>query len=182
LGAKSSFSNNADYYDLQLGNWDINSDWTLKRKYNSIICTRVLYFCKDPVKFFAKCHQYLNSGGKLFVDFGLGHHWSRFKNFKVGWVKDGEHEWEYKEGNFLWSTLWDDSFLLNKEVQLFQHRIAKFGYDNDLGSIIKKEVPAVIGINDITRFFSLKIHFKCLWEDMPQLYIFLDCVKSNEIQ
>jgi len=44
--------NNIDLYDLNLNNFDINSDWKLKRKYKCIICTRCLYFCKEPLIFF----------------------------------------------------------------------------------------------------------------------------------
>lgn len=163
---------NIDLYDLKLNNFEINSDWELNRKYNSIICTRCLYFCKDPIKFFEKCKTYLHEDGQIFVDFGLGHHWSKFNNFKVGWTKDGEHEWEYQEGNYLWSCIWDDEFLKDEQVQLFQQRIKKFGY-NDLTLAVRDEVPSLIKKNDLERLFSeVDLRFLALWEDMPQLYIF----------
>ena len=74
-----------------------NEDLNLKRKYKSIVCTRTLYFCKDPLKFVTQCKDFLLPGGEIFIDFGLGNHWTKFEKFKVGWIKDGEHEWEYFE-------------------------------------------------------------------------------------
>ena len=76
-----------DCYDLKLNNFELNSDWKLNKKYKSIICTRCLYFCKDPINLFKKCKEYLQKDGEIFVDFGLGHHWSKFTDFKVGWKK-----------------------------------------------------------------------------------------------
>lgn len=165
---------NIDLYDLNLNNWDINSNWKLNRKYKSIICTRCLYFCKDPIIFFQKCKEYLLEDGEIFVDFGIGHHWSKYKNFKVGWVKNGEHEWEYKENNYLWSTIWDNSFLENKQVKLFEERIKKFGY-NDLNIAVRDEIPKILYISDVKELFkNIEVNFLALWEDMPQLYIFIN--------
>jgi hypothetical protein len=165
---------NIDLYDLNLNNFDINSDWKLDKKYKSIICTRCLYFCKNPINFFRKCKEYLLEGGEIFVDYGLGHHWTKFKNFKVGWVKNGEHEWEYKKDNYLWSTLWDNYFLENSQVKLFQERIKKFGY-KCLNKAVEDEVPKILKISDIKELFKkVDINFLALWEDMPQLYIFLN--------
>ena len=166
-----------DCYDLKLNNFDINSDWKLNKKYNSIICTRCLYFCKNPKIFFEKCKKYLNDNGKIFIDFGLGHHLTKFKNFKVGWLKNDEHEWENKEKNYVWSCIWDDDFLKDKQVQLFQKRIKKFGY-NDLSLAVKNEVPSIISVDELKKIFTkVDISFLTLWEKMPQLYIF---VKINK--
>jgi hypothetical protein len=163
-----------DLYDLELKNWDINSDWKLNRKYKSIICTRCLYFCKDPIIFLKKCKEYLLEDGEIFVDFGLGHHWTKFKNFKVGWVKDGEHEWEYKEDNFLWSGIWNDSFLKNEQVKLFEKRIRKYGY-TDLKKAVYDELPSLIELNEIKELFKeINMDFLALCEDMPQLYMFIN--------
>jgi hypothetical protein len=135
-----------------------------------------LYFCKDPINFFKKCKEYLQKDGEIFVDFGLGHHWSKFKDFKVGWIKNGEHEWEYDEKNYLWSCIWDDSFLKNNQVQLFQKRIQKFGY-NDLSLAINNEVPVLIDRSELEELFTkIEISFLALWEDMPQLYIFIKII------
>ena len=82
------------FYDLSLSNWGINDDWNLSQKYDLIICTRCAYFAKDPQNFISKCINHLTSGGHALVDWGLGDHW-RFQDFKVGWVKDGEHEYAY---------------------------------------------------------------------------------------
>ena len=91
----------------------------------------------------------------------------------MGWIKDGEHEWEYKENNYLWSCIWDDSFLENEQVQLFQQRIKKFGY-NDLSLAVKNEIPVLINNSDLEKIFSeVNISFLALWENMPQLYIFI---------
>ena len=166
-----------DLYDLKFNNFNINSEWKLEKKYKSIICTRCLYFCKEPKLFLKKCKEYLLEDGEIFIDFGLGHHWSKFKNFKVGWIKNGEREWEYQTNNFLWSTLWDDSFIKNNQVRLFEERIKKFGY-TDLSLAVKNEVPKILKISEIKELFNkLDINFLALWEDMPQLYIFIKCQK-----
>jgi SAM-dependent methyltransferase len=116
--------------------------------------------------------KFLKPGGKLLIDWGLGDHW-RFENYKVGWVKDGEHEWAYEEDNFLWSYIWDDEYeFINTEVIKFKDRIKKLGYDgNNLKDIIKNEVP-VIFIAHPGSFGekNMKISHLALWEDLPQLY------------
>ena len=69
-----------DLYDLQLGNWDINSEWSLPKKYDTIICTRCAYFAKDPKDFIKRCYNNLKKNGTLYVDWALGDHW-RFDNY-----------------------------------------------------------------------------------------------------
>ena len=166
-------NNDIDLYDISLKNFNFNSEWKLKRKYKSIICTRSLYFCKDPITFFKKCKEYLHEDGEIFVDFFYGHGWSRFKNFKVGWLKDGEQEWEYEKGNYLWSGIWDDSFLKNEQVKLFIKRIEKHGY-TDLKKAVHDEFPSLVKLNKLKEMFKdININFLSLWKDMPQLYIFI---------
>ena len=166
--------NNIDLYDLSLQNFDLNADWKLKRKYKSIICTRCLYFCKEPMIFFKKCKEYLEDDGEIFVDFFYGHGWTRFENFKVGWLKDGEQEWEYEKGNYLWSGIWCDSFLKNEQIKLFEKRIIKHGY-TDLKKAVYDEFPSLIELNKLKEIFkNININFLALWEDMPQLYIFIN--------
>ena len=50
------FTNNdlfdGDLYDLSLGNWQINSEWKLDKKYDTIICTRCAYFFKKSRRFY----------------------------------------------------------------------------------------------------------------------------------
>ena len=161
------------FYDLSLNNWNINSDsWNIeKESFDIVIATRVAYFSKNPKDFFLKCHEILKPGGFLFVDWGLGDHW-RFKEYKVGWVKGEEHEYAYSEDNFLWSTVWDDSFSNHPELRKFSKWIEKFGY-SDLKSSIKKEVPSVLSLSDILSEFSLSCDIVSLWEESPQLYIVL---------
>ena len=81
-----------DFFDLSLNNWNINDkDWEIENNsYDLIVCTRCAYFAKNPLDFITKCHGLLKPGGSMLVDWGLGDHW-RFENYKVGWVKDGEH-------------------------------------------------------------------------------------------
>ena len=152
-------NNDIDLYDISLKNFNFNSEWKLKRKYKSIICTRSLYFCKDPITFFKKCKEYLHEDGEIFVDFFYGHGWSRFKNFKVGWLKDGEQEWEYEKGNYLWSGIWDDSFLKNEQVKLFIKRIEKHGY-TDLKKAVHDEFPSLVKLNKLKEMFKdININF-----------------------
>ena len=91
LGFTDNTFFDGDLYDLQLKNWDINSSWQLHEKYDTIISLRCPYFAKDPQEFIRRCYNSLNDGGVLYADWGLGDHW-RFKQYKVGWVKDGEQE------------------------------------------------------------------------------------------
>ena len=40
-----------DLYDRQLNNWDINADWQLNKRYDTIISLRCPYFAKNPEDF-----------------------------------------------------------------------------------------------------------------------------------
>ena len=191
LGWVDNSQYEGDLYDLQLKNWDINSDWSLKKKYDTIICTRTAYFAKDPESFISKCHSHLNTGGWLYVDWGLGDHW-RFPDFKVGWVKNNNQEWAYQKGNFLWSTIWSDEFLENREVQEFLREIKILGY-HDIKKAIKEEVPEVISLELIRKYFHVKYNIlqlgpnrresEYLWaaelkQIDPQLYILIKGQKT----
>ena len=174
------FTNNnwfdGDLYDFQLNNWKINDQWKLKKKYDTIICTRTAYFAKDPEDFIKRCYDNLNDGASLYVDWGLGDHW-RFDDYKIGWIKDGKQEYAYKDDNFLWSSVWDDSFLENEQFKLFCTRAAKFGY-KDVKKAIFQEVPKILEINLIKKYFDISYNIKALWDDKPQLYILVSCVKK----
>jgi len=176
LGFTNNNNFRGDLYDLSLNNWDINSEWTLTQKYDTIICTRCAYFAKEPENFILRCHNYLNENGVLYVDWGLGDHW-RFPNYKVGWVKNGEHEWAYKEDNYLWSTVWDDLFIDNNEFQTFSQRIQKHNYQNTKVAIFD-EVPKIINIGFINTLFETEYNMLTLWEDLPQLYILISGTKK----
>lgn len=161
-----SFNADKEFYDLSNG-WNINDEWSLRQTYDLIACTRCPYFSRDPVDFLDRCRRHLNPGGRIFLDWGLGDHW-RFKKYKVGWVRDVEHEYAYVPDNFLYSCLWRKSFEHNLVVQDFWNNVrGKFGYsDSDsLDVIVRQEVPKVID------YEFEKIKFKFLWPDLPQLYI-----------
>tara|TARA_Y100000034_G_scaffold136176_1_gene211289 strand:- start:1145 stop:1750 length:606 start_codon:yes stop_codon:yes gene_type:complete len=166
-----------DLYDLQLKNWNINSDWKLKKNYDTIICTRCAYFAKEPEQFIRRCYEHLNEGGKLYADWGLGDHW-RFEKFKIGWVKDDEQEHAYERGNFLWSSVWDDSFLDDPEFKLFEKRVEKFGYV-DAKKAMFEEVPSILELNSINKYFKITYNIKALWDDFPQLYILIKGVRNE---
>ena len=165
-----------DLYDLRLGNWNINHDWVLPKKYDTIISLRCPYFSKTPEDFIVRCYNNLNEGGRLFIDWGLGDHW-RFKNYKIGWVKEGEHEFAYHENNHLWSTVWDDSFIDNLQYKLFEQRVRKLGYNN-VQKAINNEVPFVCNLKNVKKHFNLSYEIIALWDDKPQLYILLSGVKQ----
>jgi hypothetical protein len=157
------------FYDLQLGNWEINSDWYLQQTYDLIICTRCAYFSKDPEIFVKKIKDHLTKDGIALIDWGLGDHW-RFENYKVGWVRQGEHEFAYNPNNFLYSCYWNDNLLLEKDVKEFWNAVRKnpsYGYENcvDLVAIINSEIPKII------TYDAKKIKTKFLWKESPQLYI-----------
>tara|TARA_Y100001938_G_C7920530_1_gene344254 strand:- start:106 stop:705 length:600 start_codon:yes stop_codon:yes gene_type:complete len=158
-----------DLYDLSLGNWEINSDWTLPKKYDTIISTRCPYFAKDPELFIKKVYDHLNNDGVAYLDWGLGDHW-RFNKYKIGWVKDGEHEYAYSEDNYLWSLLWSYSYSKEKEAVAFLNNCKKFGYD-DLNTAIESEVPKTLDPSELTYWQNIEFNMLTLWQDLPQLYI-----------
>jgi hypothetical protein len=142
LGSPDNSKFEGTTYDLQLGNWNINSDdWDIPQKFNTVICTRCAYFAKSPMDFFRKAYGILNKGGKLYVDWGLGDHW-RFPNYKVGWVKDGEQEFAYAESNYLWSCVWDEKFEQENCIIQFKESVSRFGYSN-ITQAVYKECPSV---------------------------------------
>lgn len=112
--------------------------------------------------------NHLNHGGHSLIDWGLGDHW-RFKNYKVGWVRDGEHEYAYSPDNFLYSCFWNDEVAYANETKLFWDAIKskkEFAYNNEnLEDVVKKEIPHLID-------YPTKItKIKFLWPESPQLYI-----------
>ena len=173
------FSNNdifpGDCYDLSLNNWQINSSWVLPKKYDTIISLRCPYFAKDPEDFVKRVYDNLEEGGKAYLDWGLGDHW-RFDDYKIGWVKNGEHEFFYSDDNYLWSSCWDESFLNNKEFKLFSDRVKRFGY-LDLEKVIRDEVPSILDISSLSYWNSITYNLKALWDNLPQLYILLSLEK-----
>jgi len=164
-----------DFYDLGLDNWNINDEnWKINKKYDLVVSTRCPYFSKDPKAFIEKCLSMLKPGGTALLDWGLGDHW-RFDNYKIGWVKDGEHEYAYEEDNFLWSTIWHDSFTQHPEYQDFQNNIKKLGYEN-VETAMREEVPAILDLKDLANI-NLRANILSLWPESPQLYI---CILVNE--
>lgn len=157
------------FYDLALNNWNINADWHLAQKYDLIVCTRVAYFAKNPAAFVKKCSEHLTDNGFALVDWGLGDHW-RFSAYKVGWVRNGEHEHAYVANNTLNSCFWSDELEKDEAVLTFWRWVVtnpKFGYrENDnVSSVVCAEVPSVVNYKTVA--------LKCvaLWQDSPQLYI-----------
>ena len=115
----------------------------------------------------------------MFVDWGLGAHWGEFRaSFKVGWLKDGEHECEYNKNNFLWSCVWSDEFTQDAEVKKFTNNIKKFGYSN-LKTSVLNEVPSILKLDYIKKYFNVEYKILSLWEDLPQLYILTVGIKNK---
>jgi hypothetical protein len=157
------------FYDFALGNWNINAHpYNIKSKFDLIVCTRCAYFSKKPVDMINSFISMLKPGGSILIDWGLGDHW-RFKNFKVGWVKEKEQEYAYTEDNFLWSCAWHNNFENHDQVKLFKESISRYGYKAKLKKIIDKEVPVVLDLKDIIGV-NIKENHLFLWPDSPQLY------------
>jgi hypothetical protein len=157
------------FYDLSLGNWNINDAWKLERNYDFIVCTRCAYFCKNPKDFIQRCKDNLAIGGQAFIDWGLGDH-LRFKDYKVGWVRNGEHEFAYNQNNFLYSCFWNEELTNHSEVQCFWNAVknnSTFGYKDidTLNDVVRREVP------ELVEYDCKKIATKFLWPESPQLYI-----------
>lgn len=166
-------ANIKDFYDIKNKNWNINVfPYEVKNKYDLIVCTRVAYFCKKPAMLIESFDKILENNGKILIDWGLGDHW-RFKEFKIGWLKNNEHENAYQSDNFLWSTIWHDLFLENSAFQLFSERVKSKGYV-DVKKAIFEEVPVVLDLNSIkNKYKKIDISLQTYWPDAPQLYIIL---------
>ena len=157
------------FYDKSLSNWEINSNWSLLQKYDLIVCTRCAYFSKNPQEFILRIKSHLNKDGFALVDWGLGDHW-RFKDYKIGWVRGGEHEFAYNQNNFLYSCFWNEELTNHSEVQVFWNAVknnSTFCYkDTDtLNDVVRREVP------ELVEYDCKKIATKFLWPESPQLYI-----------
>tara|TARA_R110000824_G_scaffold17144_3_gene70061 strand:+ start:4514 stop:5149 length:636 start_codon:yes stop_codon:yes gene_type:complete len=187
LGFKNNEMFDGEIYDLQLEgeqHWDINSDWSLSGKFDTIICLRCAYFSKNPEEFVKKCHEHLNAGGRLYVDWGIGDHW-RFEDYKVGWVKGNEQEYAYGDENYLWSFVWNDSLLEDEEFKIFSKGALNYGYD-DVPKSIFEEVPEVLRVQEVSKLFDVSMATLCLWDGTrqrtqkikPQFYVLLGCIKK----
>lgn len=166
---QGKFGLNGDLYDYQLNNWEINTDWKLDKKYDTIISLRCPYFAKDPKKFIEKCFDNLKEGGTVYLDWGYGHHWTGdgFK-FKVGWKKDDEQEYAYFDQNFLQSGIWYDEFLDHSEFIKFTKAISKYGYDGDnIKNIIYDETPYILNLEEIGEKYDIDYDILTLWQDAP---------------
>jgi len=162
------------FYDLSLNNWDINSfPYDIENQFDLIVCTRCAYFSKDPKKMLREFELMLKPGGKILIDWGYGDHW-RFKDYKVGWIKNNEQEWAYKENNYLWSGYTSDAMFLNDEYLKFQNSCKKFNYKN-IRDAIFGEVPVILRKEDVVDL-NLVIkseNYMFLWPALPQLYVCL---------
>ena len=85
---------------------------------------------------------------------------------------DGEHEYHYGDKNYLWSTVWDDSFEDDENFKLFSERVKKFGY-GDVKQAIFNEVPSILDLSFVKKYFNIDYKHLTLWDDLPQLYILL---------
>jgi hypothetical protein len=122
-------------------------------------------------------YNLLEPGGVLFIDWGLGDHW-RFKDYKIGWVKNKEHEFAYDKNNFLWSSIWYEDFKNHPEFLKFEKIVKKFGYD-DVKNAIEKEVPYCLTLNSLTLEQPvIQYNILALWPESPQIYFLLNIKKA----
>jgi len=174
LGSISNKYFEGDLYDLQLDNWEINSNWKLPKTYDTIICTRTAYFAKDPKDFLKRCYDSLNDNGTLYVDWGYGDHF-RFSDYKIGWKNENEHEHAHAPENYLWSGVWDDSILESCAYKDFVNAVES-GYDyKNVKEAIFKEIPSLLTFEEIKTFFKIQgttIVYNEMFRGIPpQLYI-----------
>jgi hypothetical protein len=158
-----------DFYDLSLNNWNINEDWNLSKNYDLIVCTRCAFFSKNPTNFIEKCKNHLSKEGNALIDWGLGDHW-RFSEYKVGWIRNGEHEHAYGQDNFLFSCYWRDDLEDDENIKAFWKAVKSdsgrnYSNESSLTTVVKKEVP------ELVEYSTKKIKIKFLWPESPQLYI-----------
>jgi len=187
LGFSNHNRFDGDLYDRSLDNWEINSQWKLKKKYDTIICLRTAYFAKDPIDFLNRCYDSLKDDGVLYVDWGYGDHW-RFSDYKIGWVKNDEHEYAYGEKNYLHSALWDNEKIGNDDnFRMLKEASMSYGYSFEEinESLIYNEVPSVITYEDIEEKYNIlgsKTYFFCLPCRPPSYYILLCLKKRHSIE
>ena len=67
-------------------------------------------------------------------------------------------------------------FLKNKQYLLYEERVKKFGYNN-VEKAIKKEVPKILDLDYIEKYFKISYELLTIWDDFPQLYIFIKGIK-----
>jgi SAM-dependent methyltransferase len=165
------------FFDLSIGNWNINEFPYHNQSFDLIICTRCAYFCKSPLDMIRNFYECLEEKGTLFLDWGLGDHW-RFDEYRVGWKNKNDHEWAYQKDNFLWSCLWEKQFTIEENVIHFSKQIKKFGY-NDLHSAVIDEIPSIVTLEDVQSqgFEIVKFDTLYLWPTAPQLYLLLNLRK-----
>ncbi len=163
-----------DLFDIQLKNWDINDpNWKIELNYyDLVVCTRCAYFSRDPRDLIDRCLTLIKTGGCVFIDWGYGDHW-RFEKFKVGWLKDGEHEYASYKGHtsHLYSGIWNPNWENDSAVLEFKKNIQKFDYNETLSEILNQEVPYLHLIDDVD------VKFLSLWPDRPQLYLLIKIYK-----
>lgn len=186
LGATNNRLFAGDLYDITLGNFDINSDWYLKKKYNTIICTRCAWFAKDPADFIKRCHQSLYRNGRLYVDWGLGEHFCRDKDFKIGWRKNDQQDVIHYEirtpdarqeyDSHLWSVVWSDIIMKHEQCKIFIEAIKKYGY-NDLKEAVYEEFPVVLKLESIMSYFTFYVEILTITEPHLQMYILIKGTK-----
>jgi hypothetical protein len=176
LGFPNNHMFQGDCYDREIGNWEINGPWVLPSVYDTVVSLRCPYFSSDPCNFIVRCHSSLGKNGVLYADWGYGDHW-RFAGFRVGWKVGCVHEYAYGEDNKLWSGVWDDSFMHDSQVQAFARHIKAHGY-SDLKEAVYKEVPKVLELNFVKRYFDIQWHALCTVKPRLQLYLLL-CGKKR---
>lgn len=165
-----------DCFDIQLNNWDMNSQWILPKTYDTIIQVRSSMFSNNPEDLIKRCHDSLNKDGKLFIDWMLGgafYENMKKETYSIGWNKNGEKK-DIRYGKYTCipkTTFWDSSFEEDKEVILFKQRVANLNYFGSLTDHVKKEMSLILSIETLSKYFKFSTYFKTLWTDFPQLYI-----------
>lgn len=140
-----------DLYDIQLGNWDINSDWQCK-KYDLIFCFRTFYFAKDPKKALSNFCKSLKPEGVLIFDIGLGSaHFKRDggsegKNWTFGWKNEKGRCFGNYQGkkHYLFSSFWDDDLLKNPDQSLVDF----FEQSKNVPAYSNSDIPLVHNIKN----------------------------------
>jgi len=155
------------FYDISLGNWDMNQQhaWNIP-EVDAIVCTRAACFSENPKDFIERCLASVSPGGTVFIDWGLGDQW-RHRKFMVGWESGEERvSVTYEKVHYLRSVYWLPEFETHPEAQRFSSWISKKGYDKPLSDIIKEEVPCVTCYPPLVSYDAI-----ALWQDSPQLYV-----------
>jgi hypothetical protein len=126
-GSNHSIFKYCDLYDSSLNNWDINSKWTLRFKYKTLISLKT-HEAKNSEEFLIRCKNNMTKEGYLYLVF----------------VLDGNPHMNQ-------SMVWDQSFEEDVQFQKFDNMVGA----DDIADYILDNYGFVMKLTYIENHFEL---------------------------